>query len=285
MSIETRPLSFVLGTEILGIDLAKPVSDTVFRAIHRAFLDSNGLLLFRNQDISREQHIAFTKRFGELDLHDAVPLDRHPEFPEVLIVANEPVVEGMKANGRFIGAEWHSDLAPSLAPALGSLLRAVTIPPVGGDTMFANMYAAYDALSEGMKALIANLHGVHIRGRKNVSAEWDAENRRLNPPVAQPVVRVHPETGRKALYIGEPVKSFEHMTAEESAPLINYMIKHATRPQFVYRHQWRANDILFWDNRCTMHLALGDYDQTKRRYMERTTLKGAPSGHYCEVTQ
>lgn len=285
MSVETRPLSFNLGSEIIGVDLSKPVSDVVFRAIHRAFLDSNGLLLFRNQAITREQHIAFTRRFGELDTHDAVPLDRHQDHPEILIVANEPVIEGMASNGRSIGQNWHSDLAPSLAPALGSLLRAITIPPVGGDTMFTNMYAAYDSLSDGMKELIADLHAVHIRGRKNVSAEWEAENRRLNPPIAQPVVRVHPETGRKALYIGEPVKSFENMTEEESAGLISFLIRHATRPQHIYRHQWRVNDILFWDNRCTMHLALGDYDQSKRRYMERTTVRGAPSGHLCKAPQ
>ena len=150
--------------------------------------------------------------------------------------------------------------------------------------MFANMYASYDALSDGMKALIHDLHGVHVRGRKAVSADWEKENRRLNPPVAQPVVRVHPETGRKALYIGEPVRSFEHMTEEESLPLIRYLVAHATRPQFVYRHQWQPKDMLFWDNRCTMHNALGDYDQSRRRYMERTTVKGTPSGHYCEVT-
>jgi taurine dioxygenase len=134
-----------------------------------------------------------------------------------------------------------------------------------------------------MKKLIAELHAVHIRGRKNVSPEWEAENRRLNPPVAQPVVRVHPETGRKALYIGEYVKSFEDMTADESGPLIEFLIRHATQPRFVYRHKWQVNDLLIWDNRCTMHLALGDYDQTRRRHMERTTVKGAPSGHICAV--
>jgi taurine dioxygenase len=284
MAIRTRPLSYQLGLEILDVDLARPIDADTFQAIHQAFLDSEGLLLFRNQKVTREQHIAFTRRFGELDLHEAVPLDRHPDHPEVLVVANEPVIDGMKANGRYIGQVWHSDLAPSLAPAMGSLLRAIEIPPVGGDTMFTNMYAAYDALSDGMKKLIENLHGVHIRGRKAVSADWEKENRRLNPPVAQPVVRVHPDTGRKALYIGEPVRSFEHMTEEESLPLIRYLVAHATRPQFVYRHQWQPDDMLFWDNRCTMHYALGDYDQSKRRYMERTTVRGAPSGYYCEAT-
>ncbi len=284
MGIKTRPLSYALGLEVCDIDLAAPMSDTVFAQVRQAFLDSNGLLLFRGQQVSREQHIAFTRRFGDLDLHEAVPMDRHPEHPEILVVANEAVVDGMKANGRFIGQTWHSDLAPSLAPALGSILRAIEIPPVGGDTMFTNMYLAYETLSDGMKSLIRDLHGVHIRGRKAVSAEWEVENRKRNPPVAQPVVRIHPDTGRRALYIGEPVRSFEHMTEEESLPLIQYLVRHATRPQFVYRHQWRPNDMLFWDNRCTMHNALGDYDPGRRRYMERTTVKGAPSGYYCDVT-
>jgi taurine dioxygenase len=283
MALQTRPLSYSLGLEIMNVDLAR-VDDETFAEIRQAFLDSNGLLLFRDQELTRRQHIDFSRRFGELDLHEAVPLDRHPDHAEILIVANEPVVDGMSSNGRYIGQNWHSDLAPSLAPALGSLLRAIEIPPVGGDTMFTNMYAAYETLSDGMKNLIKDLHGVHIRGRKAVSAEWEAQNRKLNPPVAQPVVKVHRDTGRKALYIGEPVRSFEHMTEEESLPLIQYLVRHATRPQFIYRHQWRRNDLLFWDNRCTMHNALGDYDQSKRRYMERTTIKGDPCGYYCTVT-
>lgn len=283
MTVQLAPLSYGLGAEVLGVDLGSTLSDTVIRAIREAFLAHNGLLLFRNQKITREQHIAFSRRFGDLDPHEAVPLDRHPEYPELLMVANEPVLPGLN-NGRYIGQVWHSDLAPSLRPALGSLLRAISVPDAGGDTMFTNMYSAYDTLSPGMKKLIADLHGVHVRDRKNVSAEWQAENQRRNPPVAQPVVRVHPETGRKALYIGEPVKSFEGMTPDESKPLIDYLIRHATRPQFGYRHRWKANDVLMWDNRCTMHLALGDYDQSQRRHLERTTIVGQPSGHVCELT-
>ncbi|MDB5942337.1 MAG: TauD/TfdA family dioxygenase [Ramlibacter sp.] len=282
MSIKTAPLSYGLGVEVLDVDLASPMSDAVFGEIRQAFLAHDGLLLLRNQAITREQHIAFSRRFGDLDTHDAVPLDRHPQYHELLMVANEPVVEGL-SNGRYIGQQWHSDLAPSLRPAMGSLLRAVQVPSAGGDTMFTNMYAAYDGLSEGMKKLVADLHGVHVRGRKNVSAEWEANNRRINPPVAQPVVRVHPETGRKALYIGEAVQTFEAMTQEESRPIIDFLIRHATRPQFGYRHRWRNNDIVMWDNRCTMHLALGDYDQSQRRHLERTTVLGTPSGHICEL--
>jgi taurine dioxygenase len=134
--------------------------------------------------------------------------------------------------------------------------------------------------------MLEGLHGIHRPERKNaakISPEWEAENRRLNPPIAQPVVRVHPETGRKALYIGEKVKSFEHMTEEESRPIIDVLLRHVTRPEFLYRHQWKANDILIWDNRSTMHVALADFDETLRRHMERTTVMGTPSGHIAQA--
>jgi taurine dioxygenase len=169
-------------------------------------------------------------------------------------------------------------------PSLGSLLRGITIPPVGGDTMFTNMYLAYDTLSPGMKKLAESLHGIHTGSRKIVDLASDraAEQRKLNPPIAQPLVRAHPETGRKALYIGEKVSCFVDMTEEESRPLIDYLVKHATRPQFVYRHQWRQDDIVLWDNRCTMHIALGDYEDGEIRHLERTTVRGTPSAYYLQ---
>jgi taurine dioxygenase len=162
------------------------------------------------------------------------------------------------------------------------------IPEVGGDTLFANMTMAYESLSEGMKKLIADLHGIHMSGTRKIAnqatgAERAEEQKRINPPVAQPVVRVHPETGRKALYVGEKVSRFDGMSEEESRPLIDYLNRHATRPEFVYRHQWRRHDIVVWDNRCTMHQALGDFDETQRRHMERTTVLGTPSGYVVAV--
>ena len=285
MTIVMRQLSYALGAEVLGVDLTQQLSESGFGEIYRAFLD-HGILLLRGQKVSREQHIEFSRRFGELDRHDSLPRDRHPEYPELLMVTNLPQADGQPSNSRYTGQLWHSDLSFTLVPSLGSLLRAIEVPPVGGDTMFCNMYAAYDALSAGMKALIADLHGVHRPERKNagISPEWERENQRINPPVAQPVVRVHPETGRRALYIGEKVKSLEGMTEEESRPLIEYLIRHATRPQFLYRHQWKQDDILIWDNRCTMHVALGDYDPSLRRHMERTTVMGTPSGHVAAET-
>ena len=283
MAITLRPLSYALGAEVGGVDLSKPVGDDLFADIHKAFLAS-GILLFRNQKISREQHIAFSRRFGELDTHDTLPRDRHPEYPELLMVSNIPKANGKPSDSKYTGQLWHSDMSFTLEPALGSLLRGIDIPPVGGDTMFANMTMAYDTLSDGMKRMIADLHGGHVGQRTivDLSADRVEETKRLIPPIAQPVVRVHPETGRKALYIGEKVSRFVDMTEEESKPLIEYLCRHATRARFVYRHQWRANDIVLWDNRCTMHVALGDYEEGERRHLERTTVKGTPSGYHLQ---
>jgi taurine dioxygenase len=283
MPITVRPLSYALGAEIQGVDLAQPLSNSEFDQIHRTFLES-GILLFRRQKITREQHIAFSRRFGELDRHDSLPRDRHLDYPELLLVTNVPQDNGKPSDSKYTGQQWHSDMSFTPVPSLGSLLRGIAIPPVGGDTMFTNMYRAYDELSDGMKKMIADLHGIHTGSRKvlDTNSDREKEQKKLNPPIAQPVVRVHPETGRKALYIGEKVSRFDGMTVEESSPLIDYLVKHATRPQFVYRHQWQTDDIILWDNRCTMHIALGDYQEGETRHLERTTVKGTPSGYYLQ---
>ena len=283
MALKLRRLSYALGAEVCDIDVSKPMGEAQFGEIYHAFLQ-HGILLFRNQNITREEHINFSRRFGELDRHDSLPRDRRADHPELLMVTNEPNPDGSPSDTRYTGRQWHSDMSFTTVPSLGSLLRCFAVPEVGGDTLFANMYAAYDALSDGMKKLIAGLHGIQLSGTRKIANEESgvvraAEQRRLNPPVAQPVVRVHPETGRKALYIGEKVKRFDGMTEEESRPLIDYLVRHATRPEFVYRHQWRKDDILAWDNRCTMHQALGDFDETQLRHMERTTILGTPSGY------
>jgi len=283
MAIKLRKLSYPLGVEVCDVDVAKNMSEQSFGEIYRAFLD-NGILLFRNQDITREQHIEFSRRFGELDRHDSLPRDRRKDHPELLMVTNEPKNDGSPSDTKYTGRQWHSDMSFTTEPSLGSLLKSYAVPEVGGDTLFANMYMAYDTLSDGMKKLIANLHGIHMSGTRklandNTGVDRMQEQKKINPPVAQPVVRVHPETGRKALYIGEKVKRFDGMTDEESRPLIDYLVRHATKPEFVYRHMWRKNDIVVWDNRCTMHQALGDFDETQLRHMERTTVLGTPSGY------
>ena len=283
MAMRLRKLSYALGAEVCGVDVAQPMSESTFGEIYQAFL-AHGILLFRDQDVTRSQHIEFSRRFGALDRHDALPRDRHPDYPELLMVTNEPKPDGSPSDTQYTGRQWHSDMSFTTAPSLGSLLKSYAVPEVGGDTLFANMVLAYDTLSAGLKRMIADLHGIHLSGTRKLANATTGivraeEQKRINPPVAQPVVRTHPETGRKALYIGEKVKRFDGMTEEESAPLVDYLVRHATRPEFVYRHPWRKNDILAWDNRCVMHQALGDFDETQLRHMERTTVLGTPSGY------
>ncbi len=283
MALKLRKLSHALGAEVCDVDITKLMGEAQFDEIYHAFL-GHGILLLRNQQCTREQHIEFSRRFGELDRHDALPRDRHPEYPELLLVTNARKADGSPADQAYTGRQWHSDMSFTTQPSLGSLLRAHAIPEVGGDTLFANMTMAYEALSDGMKKLIADLHGIHMSGtRKIANAETGGkradEQKKINPPVAQPVVRVHPETGRKALYIGEKVKRFDGMTDAESKPIIDFLVGWATRPEFVYRHQWRRDDIVVWDNRCTMHQALGDFDESELRHLERTTVLGTPSGY------
>lgn len=289
MGIPLRKLSYALGAEVCDFDVAAALSESAFGEVHQAFLDY-GILLFRNQNITREQHLEFSRRFGELDKHDAFPSDRHPQIPELMLVTNEPQADGTPSVSRYTGRRWHTDMSHTLAPSLGSLLRCWSIPEVGGDTLFANMTLAYDALSAGMQKLIANLNAIHVSGGRKLDATsadqaHAAEQRKISPPVAHPVVRVHPETGRKAVYLGEKVKRFDGMSEAESKPLIEYLNRHASKPEFVYRHQWRENDIVLWDNRCTMHMALADFDQSQRRHMERTTLLGTPSGYVVATAQ
>ena len=159
MPLSFRPLSHALGTEVQGVDLAQPLSNSEFDQIHSSFLQS-GILLFRDQKITREQHIAFSRRFGELDRHDSLPRDRHPDYPELLLVTNIPEPDGKPSASKYTGHLWHSDMSFTPVPSLGSLLRGITIPPVGGDSMFTNMYKAYDTLSDGMKKMIEGLHGI-----------------------------------------------------------------------------------------------------------------------------
>jgi taurine dioxygenase len=256
------------------------MEDATFAAIEQAWRD-HLILLFRGQALTNAQHVAFSARFGALDDHRSIPRLRDPEHHEILPVVNQ-VMGGRR---QPVGRQWHSDLSTTLRPARGSLLRCAQIPPVGGDTMFSNMYLAYETLSDTMKDIIDDLWAVHDltlahhnRGRKDID-----EVRRNTPPVAHPMVRVHPETGRRALYVNEMTTAdIVGMRREEAQPILDYLFAHSVRPEFTYRHRWRVGDIIAWDNRCTMHLALDDYDIDVPRRLYRTTLLGEPSGHLVE---
>ena len=276
MPITVRPLSYALGAEIQGVDLAKPLSNSEFDQIHRAFLEK-GILLFRDQKITREQHIAFSRRFGELDDHASLPRDRHPDYPELLLVTNIPEKDGKPSASKYTGQQWHSDLSFTPVPSLGSLLRGITIPPVGGDTMFTNMYMAYDALSDGMKKLLEGLHGIHTGSRKvdDLNSDREKEQRKINPPIAQPVVRVHPETGERVLFVNPNFTShiFE-LSRQESGHLLAMLYEHLANASFTCRFRWQPGSIAFWDNRATAHLVPTDIPDGFHRSMQRITIAG-----------
>ena len=285
MSLKIRPLSYALGVEITGVDLRKPVDDATFRDIHAAFLD-HCVLLFRGQSLTREQHIAFGRKFGELQLTPPHRIAHMaPDHPELVLVTNKPNPSAVPLDARYQGEGWHSDRSFVASPAKASLLRGVTLPSVGGDTLFSNGYLAYEQLSDGMKALLEGLHGVHVqednRTLDRSTPERYAASLRLTR-AAHPVVRTHPDSGRKALFLAFRIKKFDGMTVDESAPLLKYLLDHATRPQYVYRHVWQKDDLVVWDNRCTMHNAVNDYDHAQVRHMERVTVKGNESGYVYE---
>jgi taurine dioxygenase len=212
--------------------------------------------------------------------------NRHPDHPELYIVTNK-VIDGRPSDTRNTGREWHSDGAYKLKPSMGSFLYSREIPPVGGDTLFTNMYMAYDTLSPTMKQVIDPLSAINDRGaaknNRYVASERVAERIKLAPPVVNPVVRVHPDTGRKALYVNPNVTTcIEGMTYEESRPLLEFLFAHSVKQEFIFRHHWNVHDLVMWDNRCTMHLAPPDFDMSQPRYMLRTTLEGTPVGRPYE---
>lgn len=276
---EIRPLGAALGAEVVGLDLSQPLSDDDFRRIHRAHLDHH-VVVFRDQRITPDQQIAFSRRFGPLQIHvlHQFQLANHPE---ILIVSNvlrdgKPI--GLGDAGHF----WHSDLSYKEKPSLGSLLHAIELPAEGGDTLFANMHAAYDGLPDALKRRVEGLTAEHTYlaryaelqqrspWRPNLTPEQIAQVR----PVVHPVVRMHPETGRKALFVSEHFTTrIVGLLEAESRALLDELFAHSVQPRYVYRHHWRAHDLVFWDNRSLLHLAGGTPDHL-RRVMYRTTIEG-----------
>ena len=289
MPLRIRKTSYALGAEITGADISKPLDDEAAREIYNAFLE-HCVLVFRGQPITRAQHLALGQLFGEVDKNKVILRNEVPGFSEISFVMNQPKSNGEAPEAHYAGDDWHTDRSYLRIPNKATVLRAVELPKIGGDTQFANCYLAYETLSAGMKKLLEGLEGVHVRAgglhgvEKNQSilrdAEKLAEMEKLTR-TAHPIVRTHPETGRKALYLGENlIKYIVGMTPEESAPLLNFLHLHATRPQLVYRHVWQKHDLVIWDNRCTMHYALGDFDrQNQLRHMEKISVIGTPSGY------
>lgn len=275
--IEVNPIAGALGAEIRGVDLGEPLDDDTFAEIHQAFLD-HLVIFFRDQQLSPERQKAFGLRFGSLNVHPYVkPLDGHPEVMKIVKEKED------RAN---FGGGWHSDMSFLDEPCLGTILYALDAPAYGGDTLFANMYLAYDRLSSGMKTMLEGLTAIHSAasqyGPHGESAQNNAKRKGMEVAVTDearaesehPVVRTHPETGRKCLYVNEPFTvKFKGMTRRESKPLLEFLYKHATQEEFTCRFRWSRGAVAFWDNRCTQHYALNDY-HGQRREMNRVTVNG-----------
>ncbi|SAK89571.1 taurine dioxygenase [Caballeronia hypogeia] len=278
-SIEIRPFDAPLGAEVIGLDLTRPLSPADFARIHRAHLDHH-VLVFRDQRITPDEQVAFSRRFGPLQIHVLHQFGL-TGYPEVLIVSN--IVE----NGQPIGLGdaghfWHSDLSYKDKPSLGSMLHAQELPAIGGDTLFANQHLAWDSLPAHLKRAVEGRVAEHTYlakyaelqkrspWRPNLSAEQIAQVR----AVTHPIVRTHPETGRRALFVSEHFTTrVIGMPEDESRALLAELFAHGTQPGFVYRHRWQARDMVFWDNRSVMHLAAGTPDD-QRRKLYRTTIEG-----------
>ncbi|NKB59507.1 MAG: TauD/TfdA family dioxygenase [Alphaproteobacteria bacterium] len=275
---EIRPLSNALGAEIIGLDLSQPLDDATFSTVHAAHLE-HMVLVFRDQQLTPEQHILFSRRFGDLSGHvfDQFLL---PGYPEILKVSNKKRDDGEFAGLPQAGRRWHSDLSYTATPSLGSLLYALEIPPEGGDTLFNNMYRAYETLPESTKVRLEGRKAEYLLGsaRKYYTAEerppLTPEQLAKVPPAHHPVVRTHPETGRKALYVSHShtVRILD-MDEAESEALLAELTEHSVQPEFVYRHKWRLRDLVFWDNRCCMHIAEPPPPEYGR-HMHRTTVVG-----------
>ncbi|WP_418130692.1 TauD/TfdA family dioxygenase [Variovorax sp. 375MFSha3.1] len=276
---EVRPFNAPVGAEVVGLDISKPINTEDFTRLHKAHLDHH-VLVFRNQQITPQEHIDFSRRFGPLEIHvlHQFQLKNHPE---ILIVSN------IKENGEPIGlgdagVYWHSDISYKPKPSLGSLLHAQELPSEGGDTLFADQHLAWESLSSELQQRILPLKAEH-----SYLAKYE-ELRAKNPwrpklsqaqidqvaPAVQPVVRTHPETGRKALFVSEHFTTrIVGLPQEESDALLAELFAHSVKPEFVYRHRWAPHDLVFWDNRSLMHLAAGTPDHLRRR-LNRTTIVG-----------
>ena len=272
--IEVQPIAGALGAEIHGVDVAAELDDGTIGEIRQALLD-HGVIFFRDQQLDIDRHKAFTRRFGQIFIHpnyNGVSAD-----PEIVDVRREP------GDKKIVGEDWHTDTTMVAEPPMGAILYAIEVPPFGGDTLFANQYLAYESLSDGLKRTLEGLRAVHtdrmvagpkagMNALRSTKVREDANWRETVS--VHPVVRTHPETGRKLLFVNRSYTvGFEGWTEAESKPLLEYLLEHGHRPEFTCRFRWQTGSIAFWDNRCTKHLAVHDAGPF-RRIMRRTQVCG-----------
>ena len=274
--IEVRKMTGGCGAEVLGVNLAK-LSNSDMEAVGQAYVD-HGVIFFRDQSITPDEHIAFARRWGDVVINKFFTPTENPEIAEV---------RKEKEQTTNIGGGWHTDHSYDIDPAMGSILVARNVPDEGGDTLFASMYAAYDALSPGLKKTLEGMRAVHSVSKVFGSGgfyQTSDQNKGMKtaspeiPEVSHPVVITHPESGRKALYVNAAFTlRFEGWTEFESQPLLNFLFAHASRPEFTCRFRWAEGSVAFWDNRATWHYATNDY-HGHDRLMHRITIKGVPLG-------
>ena len=271
--MEIRPTTGVCGAEIHGVELAADLDDSTVAAIRSAF-NEHHVLFFRDQDLSPAAQIAFGRRFGELDTHPFV--ESNPEHEEIIDVVTEA------DDVLNFGGGWHTDVTFLPRPDLGSILYAVDPPATGGDTLFADQHAAYDALSDGMKEMLGGLRATHSAGPQyadgglsTLSKSMDTKNpERASEVVVHPVIRTHPENGRKAIYVNQAFTTgIVGMYPHEARVLLRFLHTHATQEAFQCRFRWEPGSVAMWDNRSVQHYALWDY-RGQRRHMRRVTVKG-----------
>ena len=279
-AIAIQPLTPTIGALISGIDLREPVDDDSFEKIHGALME-HLVIFFRDQDLTPDQHKAFGRRFGKFHIHplvgkvasEAGVVDGHPE---IIVLENDRTT-------KIAADRWHCDVSYDLKPPMGSILHAKVVPPVGGDTLFANMQAVYEALSSRMQAMIDGMTAIHDGLTRRFVARQMAlpdgperlrELRETIPPVEHPMVRTHPVSGRKSLFVNEVFTTrIKDMSDSESKAILAALYEHAHSPEIQVRFRWEVNSIAFWDNRCTLHYAASDY-WPERRLMQRVTIAG-----------
>ncbi|MCG8695004.1 MAG: taurine dioxygenase [Minwuiales bacterium] len=271
-TIQVTPIAGALGAEISGVDLSEPLGNQTFQEVHDALME-NLVIFFRDQDITADQHKAFGARFGELQVHPFAPhLEDHPE---IIVIENDEQ-RPSKINN------WHTDVTFMQKPPLGSILHAQTVPEAGGDTMWANMYAAYDALSDKWQVFLSDLKAVHDFthnfGKRLLREEGGYEKlkkaQQQMPPAVHPVVRTHPVSGRKGIFVNSAFTThIDGMSQRESDAVLGFLYEHIRTPEFTCRFNWRKHSIAFWDNRCTQHYPIADYWPAERR-MHRVTVNG-----------
>lgn len=257
--LDVRPMTGALGAEIFGVNLSEPLDDAVVADIRKALLD-HCVIFFRDQDLQPEQHKALARRFGRIFVHPNLVASNGDQ--EIITLVRRP------HDTSIVGEEWHSDTTMMAEPPMGAILFGVDVPPYGGDTLFANQYLAYEALSPTMKDLLENLRGIHS-DRKVAGPQAD-RNARRSTKVREdsnwretinlhPIVRTHPETGRKLLFVNHSYTvGIDGMTDRESQPLLDFLFEQGHRPEFTCRFRWQIGSVAFWDNRCTKHLAVND---------------------------